>query len=118
MPIDEVNERSTWFTTVSFTDENGDPVVPATATYRIDDVGSGQQVRDTTDIDPLETESQIMWEPSDTEILDEANAYETRRMTVSWTYTTAASPSVDGVGNAEYLLNIINLRGVTAPSPA
>ncbi len=115
--MDRVNEHSTWFTTVSFTDENGDPVVPTSASYRVDDVGTGAQVRDDTDIPSPEAETEIMWAPSDTAILDESHPYETRRMTVSWTYPTALSPSEEGEGHAEYLLNVVNLRGVATPSP-
>ncbi len=116
--MDCVNERSTWFTTVSFTDENGDPVVPESAQYRIDDCGTDEEVRGDTAIAPLGTSSSVMWGPADTSILDEARPYETRRLTVSWTYSTSASPSAQAEGHSEYLLNVINLKGVATPSPA
>lgn len=116
--MDEVTERSTWITTVSFTDEDEDPVVPASASYRIDDVGSDTEIRDDTEISPLDSEVDIILTAADTSILDETRPYETRRVTVSWTYPTAASPSVTGTGTKEYLLNVVNLKGVTTPSPA
>jgi hypothetical protein len=116
--MDSVNERSTWLTTVPFTNENKDAVVPTKASYRIDDVGSDQEIRTEKDLSALAEQIQIMWEPSDTSILDESHPYETRRLTVFWTYDTATSPPTEGEGHAEYLLNVVNLKGVTTPSPA
>jgi len=113
--IDEVNERTTWITAVSFIDENGSPVIPDAASYRIDDVGTNVEIREDTEIvfdSPPAADVDLTWEASDTSILDETHPYETRRMTVSWDYGT------DKHGHAEYLLNIRNLKGVTTPSPA
>lgn len=112
--IDEVNERSTWITDISFTDENGDPVVPSIASYRVDDVGTDVEIRDDTTItfdSPPGPFVSVEWTKEDTSILDERHPYETRRMTVSWEYDT------DKHGNAEYLLNVRNLKGITTPSP-
>lgn len=116
--MDQVNERGTWVTTVAFTDEDGNAVVPASASYRIDDVGSDTEVRGDTAISALASSVEILWTAADTSILDETKPYETRRMTVTWTYATATSPSVTGNGSEEYLLNVTNLKGVTTPSPA
>jgi len=112
MATDAVNERGTHITTVAFTDEDDAPVTPGSASYRIDDVGSDTEVRADTDIESLDEEIEIVWETADTSILDETHPYETRRMTVTWIYDT------DKQNSAEYLLNIINLKGVTTPSPA
>lgn len=116
--MDEVTERSSWITTVAFTDEDGEAVVPASASYRVDDVGSGTEVRDDTDISPLAASTDVILTAADTSILDETHPYETRRVTVSWTFPTASSPSVTGTGTKEYLVNVVNLKGVTTPSPA
>lgn len=113
--IDEVNERSAWFTTITFTDEDGLPVVPSIASYRIDDVPSGVEIRADTVINPLSTSVDTKWERADTLILDETHPYETRRMTITWIYGTDSPPSH---GASEYLLNVVNLKGVTTPSPA
>lgn len=109
---DRANERSTWITNVAFTDENGNPVTPSAAEYRIDDVGLGIEIRGDTDISSLAENIDIEWTPSDTTILDQTRAYETRCMTVKWSY--AGSKQNTG----KYLLDIVNLKGVTTPSPA
>ena len=116
--IDCANERSTPVTRITFKDDNGDPVVPAAAFYRIDDVGSGTEVRGETEIiipSPATAEADIRWSQADTTILDESNAYETRLMTVWWTYGNDSPPNQ---GSSQYYLNIKNLFGMTAPSPA
>lgn len=114
MSIETCNERSTWKTTIAFTDEDGEAVAPSSAQYQIDDICSGSALRESTSITELDTEVDVIWEPGDTAILDEVNAYELRRMTVDWQY---GSPSIS-YGHQEYLLQIKNLRGVTTPSPA
>ncbi len=120
MAIDEVNERSIKVVNVAFTDEDGTAVTPTSASYRIDDVGSGTQVRDDTAISIVapDTSADIILDATDTSILDEFNLYETKRVTFSWEYATETSPSVTGTGTHEYLINVINLAGVTTPSPA
>lgn len=110
MSIDTVNERSTWITTVAFTDEDGEEVVPAAASYRIDDVASGTEIRDDTAITSLAKAIEIKWTAADTRILDETHPYETRRLTLTWTYGSDSPPSQ---GTSEYLLNVVNLKGVT-----
>ena len=113
--IEQVNERSTRVFPISFTDGNGDAVIPNAASYRIDDVGSGAAVRDDTELQltsPATTSADIVLGPSDTSILDETKAYETRRITVSWTYGDDSPPAQE---TAEYFLNVVNLRGVTTP---
>jgi hypothetical protein len=120
MAIDEVNERSLKVINLAFTDEDGTAVTPISASYRIDDVGSDAEIRDDTAIaiaDP-DTDVDIPLVASDTSILDETHPYETRRLTYSWTYNTLTSPSVVASDNAEYLYNVLNLKGVTTPSPA
>jgi hypothetical protein len=113
--VDEVNERSSWPTTIVFTDENGDPVVPASASYRIDDVGTGIEIVGDTAITSLASTVNIIWPPSSTSILDDTKPYETRRMTVEWTYGATSPP---GQGTQEYLVNVVNLQMITTPSPA
>ena len=120
MVINEVNERSIHIFNVAFIDEDGAAVTPVTASYRVDDVGSDVQVRDDTDISIAapDTDKDVILTVADTSILDETKPYETRRVTVVWTYWTQTSPSVTGNGTYEYLLNVVNLKGVTTPSPA
>jgi hypothetical protein len=116
--VDSVNERSRYFTRVSFTDENGDPVTPMTAEYKIDDIDSGLEVRGWTDITTLAEQVDVPWETTDTEILDETKPHELRRMTWRWTYMSPTSPPAESDGTGEYLLVIKNLKGITSTSPA
>lgn len=111
--MDRVNEGTTWITTVTFTDENGDPATPTSASYRIDDVGNNLEVRPDTDITGLSSAVDLMWTEADTQIIDPNNPYETRRMTVTWSY---GDPT--GHGTEEYLLQVKNMRNFAVPSPA
>ena len=114
---DIANERSTPITTVAFTDENGDPVNPTSAYYRIDDMGSKTEIRADTEISlgsPAGTEASIRWSQSDTQILDQTRLVETRIMTVYWFYGTG-SPS--NQGTEEFILYIKNLSGMPSASP-
>jgi len=119
MAIDEVKERSLKVINIAFVDEDGNPVTPTSASYRIDDVGSDVEVRGNTAISIVApaTDVDVPLTASDTSILDETRAYETKRLTYSWTYNTATSPSVEADDNDEYLYNVVNLKGVTTPSP-
>lgn len=116
--MDQANERSVAIINIAFTDENGDPVVPSSATYQIDDVGSGTAIRAATAISPLDTDVDIALTSEDLVILDETKPYETRRVTFEWVYNTDTSPSISASGNKEYFLNVANLHAVTTPSPA
>ena len=51
--MERVNEKSTAYLAVTFRDKAGTAQAPVTASYRIDDVTTGQQVRDDTDIDAV-----------------------------------------------------------------
>lgn len=116
--VDSINERSSWVKAIEFTDENGDLVVATSASYRIDDVGSDAQIRDDTEVSlnsPPGTDAEINLNPSDTVILDEVHLYETRRLTVTWLF---GNDSPTKQKSAEYLFNVVNLKGITAPSPA
>ena len=119
MAVDEVIERSLRVINLAFTDEDGNPVTPTSASYRIDDVGSGTEVRGDTAIaiTAPNTDVDIPLTAADTSILDETKPYETRRLTYTWTYSTLTSPSVEADDNDEYLYNVVNLQGVTTPSP-
>jgi hypothetical protein len=99
-----VTKKTTAYLTVSFYDKAGALQIPATATYRIDDVGSGDQVRDTTNLTPA-TEIEIILRPSDNVILRGGN--EKRRVTVTATY------GVDDQVVDEYVYGVVDLRKVT-----
>ena len=112
MAIDECNERETWITTITFEDQDGDPAIPTTAVYRIDDIGSQTVIRSNTEIAALAASKEVTWTEDDTQIVDSSNSYELRIMTVFWTFST------DKHGSKVYYLNIKNLYKVTSTSPA
>jgi hypothetical protein len=95
----EINERTTPTIVVTFKDENGNPVIPGAGYYRIDDHLSETEILDETAIPGLDTSVEIVLTQEQTRILDDANEYEIRRLTVRWDYGS------DRHGNAEYFLN-------------
>lgn len=107
--MDTVNERSSWISTIAFTDENGLAISPSSASYRIDDVGSGAEIRDNTAITPLASSVEIVWTPEDTKILSDVHLFEVRVLTVTWLYGTSKQ------GTEEYILKIKNLKGLLVP---
>ena len=112
-----VNERATPITRVTFTDENGDPVIPTAAYYRIDDLGSLTEIRSDTEIQmasPASAIADIRWTQSDTQILNQSRLIETRIMTVYWFYGSA-SPA--NQGTEEFIMHIKNLSGMPSASP-
>ena len=108
-----MNERTTPIVTLAFTDENGDPVAPMEAFYRIDDCQSGTEITGDTEIVSPGVSEEIVLSQAETAILDENHEYETRRVTVWWSY----GPLGDKHGNGQYFLRIKNLGGITAGSP-
>ena len=78
MTIGVVNERSAKIVPVAFIDANGDPVTPTAATYRVDDVGTGTEVRGDAPVTDLDEDIEILLEAVDTVIIDASRPYETR----------------------------------------
>lgn len=64
-----VNERSTARLTVNFADEDGDPVIPTSAEYRVSCPDNGTTVRDWEDAGTPAAEMEIELEPEDHEML-------------------------------------------------
>lgn len=111
--LNEVNERSTYFITVSFLDEDGDPVTPNAATYRLDNL-----TRPKTNIIPatafpsLSTSVDIVISSDHNQIYNNRNSYELRELTVEFDYDGSTKH-----GTAKYSYNVLNLYGVvTIPS--
>lgn len=106
-----VNERTSSTVTVSFFDEDDAPVTPTSATYRIDDVTSGTVVRSATSLTGLGTTKAIAVTKDENKIISEAHVYETRRLTVEFSYATSH-------GTNDYFWRIRNLPGVSTVSSA
>lgn len=106
--LDGFNERCTVFITVSFFDEDGTPVTPDSATYRIDSLQGlrGTVVLPATAISPLSTTTDLEITPDQNQIIRQRNAYEIKVVTVEFEYGS------DRRGTSEYRYKVINLYGV------
>jgi hypothetical protein len=80
-----LNEASTGYLNIALLDKNGDPAIPTTLSYSIQCLTNGQEVRASTALTPGTT-AEITVTPSDNAIIDDSNAYETRRIIVTAVY--------------------------------
>lgn len=104
--MERVNEKSTAYLSVTFRNKTGAAQAPSTASYRIDDVATGREVRDDTEITPADT-VELTLSVADNTLLNAIAAVEQRRVTVTGTY---------GAGDAvrsEYIYEVTNLAGVS-----
>jgi hypothetical protein len=104
-----VNERSSCTVTVSFTGEDGNPVVPAQATYRIDDVASGSALRAETDFPELAATVELAISAADNALIDDARSFEQRRLTVKASYGPGGSRQL----NEEFRWTVRNLSFIS-----
>ena len=110
MALDVVNEQSTYIVVASFTDEEGDPVIPASASYRIDDIGNETvtEIKADTAFVPVAATYEIEVDPADNTLVDETNERELRLITITYTWGSARE------GNGEYKYWVKNMGGITA----
>ncbi len=106
----QVNEGTTAYLSATFSDKTGTADTPSTITYRIDDVHSGTEIRNATTVTAAST-VEITLSPVDNRILNTAQNYETRRVTVVASY--GASDQV----TAEYTYRVTPLVGVSGNPP-
>ena len=108
----ECNERSTVVLAVTFADENGDPVTPDSATYRIDDRQRRTNLFTATAFPSLGASVDLEIHSDYNRILRSRSDYEIRTVTVEFDYDGGSKH-----GTAEYRYKVINLYGVvTVPS--
>lgn len=105
--MDTVNEKTDSILNIGFKDENGNLVVPAAASYRIDDVASGEEIKGATNITPLSSSVDVAITANENRILDEALSYEERVVTLSYSYGDGKE------ANEEYLYRVKNLRKIS-----
>lgn len=111
--LDEVNERSTSFITVAFTDEDGNPVTPDAATYRLDNISRPiTAILPATAFPSLAASVDIEITSDQNQIYRNRNVFEVREMTVEFDYDGSTKH-----GTAKYRYKVLNLYGVvTVPS--
>ncbi len=99
----DVAEKTTCWITAAFTDRNGDASIPTSLTYRIDDQESGTAIKAETSVTPASSVD-IKVSPTENRILNSANEYETREVTIH------AEFGVDDEQNSSMLYRVINLQ--------
>lgn len=106
----EANERSAFPIAVSFLDENGDPVTPTSATYRIDDEASKTAILPVTNFPSLAV-SVDLWITSDQNFIvkPQRGKPEIRTVTVQYVYESENGPTA---ATAQYKYKLVNLYGV------
>lgn len=88
--METVNEESSAILVVSFLDENGIAVTPASATYRIDAVPGGT-IRGITNFTPSSSSHNIVLQPSDNKIIKVSKSSEIHLVTVTAILSTGES---------------------------
>lgn len=111
--MDEVNEKTTYILTINFYDEDNLPVVPATAKYRIDDVTTGTVIKGSATVGAVMASSMDVEIPADLNgLVSDDHPYETRRVTVKFTYGSGKQ------GTDDYQYKIRNLPDITPSASA
>lgn len=105
----EVNERTAFPLAVAFLDEDSLPVVPTSATYRIDDEANKTAILSATNFPSLATTVDL-WITSDQNfIIRPRSDFEVRTVTVSYVYESDNGPTP---ATAQYQYRVKNLYGV------
>lgn len=106
--MDTVNERDNCELTITWRDAAGDLAVPVSASYRIDDVRSGQSIRAETAL-PNTSIATINLTYADNQILDPTLVEEGRRLTATAVFGTDSNG--DPIQKSfEYEWQVKNLR--------
>lgn len=104
-----VNEKSPLFMTIVFTDEVGDPLIPTTVEWRLDDKTKGVEVVPWTTLTSPASTMTMTIPASDNTIEDEAN------VTEKMAFGIRADDGLPGESHTEFQYNLINLTGPTGP---
>lgn len=105
--MQQVNERSTAYLTVTPKDKAGVAQAPTSLTWRIDDVFTGQEILDDTAVSGPGSTVELTLKPEYNRILTATNLAERRRVTVTAVY------GVDDQVCSEYVYEVVNLAAVT-----
>ena len=105
----EYNERSSVVVTASFVDEDGSPVAPDSADYRIDDKASRTTILDWTTITSPSDEEEVLITADQNRIIKPRKAFEIRTITFRWQWTGTLG-LMENKSQYEYRVN--NLYGV------
>jgi hypothetical protein len=107
--LDIFNERSLVVIRATFTDEDGDPVTPTAATYRVDDEASRTSIVPSTALSGLSSSKDIAITSDQNFIVRPRKSEEIRTVTVEFDYTSEFGPAH---ATAQYRYKLLNLYGV------
>jgi len=102
--MDIVKEGSTAVLTLSFLDEDGLPVTPSSATYKINNKKNRAEIKSETAITPSSNTHDVEITAAENAIVAAVERYETHVVTVSFTYSGGK------VGKSSYEFDVENLR--------
>lgn len=102
--MERVNEQSTAYVTATFRDKTGTAATPTAISYRIDDVATGQEIRDDTAITPAASTVEITLTPADNAVVSPRLEVERHVVTVTGTY------GEDDAVRAQYVYEVVNLQ--------
>jgi len=104
--VNEVNEKSTSYVTVEPKDKNGVAATPTTLVYQIDCVTTSTAITAETSLTPG-TSVEITITPTENAMIDQANAFEEREVTVTAGY--GANDQIIEV----FCYRLLNLSAIT-----
>lgn len=106
--MDTVNEKTSYFVTISFKDEDGVAVTPTAAYYSLYCETTKYEILAETAIGGLDTSVEVIVTSTQNAIRNVANKKEQRLMTVRFTYSGGAYQGI-----SEYRWNVANLKRIT-----
>ncbi len=106
---DIFNEKTTGYVNLTFKDEDGNAVVPDSATYTLYNEATGAVInsRDAVNISGLASNYDLELTPADNVLFDADKIREIHILMVEWTYNT------DKKGKDEYRFAVENLAKVS-----
>lgn len=88
--MDKVVAGTTAYLTVDFKDKDGEPAIPSTVSYKVDNLGTGAVIRASTSATPSSSVEIVLAADVDTASPGPDFTYDVRRVTVTGTYGSTA----------------------------
>jgi hypothetical protein len=104
--METVNEKTVAVLSLIFKDEDNALISPSAATYQIDDLNTGTSIVASTAITVVGGMYDVIITAAQNAIVDTTRSYETKVVTVAWTYGT-------GTAYGDYRYRVKNLFKVT-----
>lgn len=101
-----VNQDSPLYMSLTFTDEDGDPLIPTTVEWRLDDREDDSEIVDWTSLSSPAASMSMVIPGSNNSIVDETKNRERR------TYGIRVDNTLAGEGYEEFHYHVVNIFGV------